>query len=306
MKTGIFTFSQTGNTLKVAHAIADGLENHGFKPEIIRYLNRNQWCPDNYELIGIGCPVHDNRPAKCMIEFLNKCSYNFKRKKVFVFITSESSPAKSLWHLARTMEKKGAEVIGGIQVRGMSTYPTMFGIFPNRPDDNDLSIAEKFGHEIACRMRSNSPLSNDFKINKNNGGIFYDHLGPFLKFIKRIITPDPEIDKEKCTLCGRCVYECPVDNLTIDKGAIKVNYKCEICYRCWHVCPQEAITLKQSPGNGVVEHLLYSKKMARYFGNMNPDEVYGVNLYREVIARKIRLKYNKKNPTAEYEFKYKM
>jgi flavodoxin/Pyruvate/2-oxoacid:ferredoxin oxidoreductase delta subunit len=306
MRTSIFTFTQTGNTLKVAQSIAIGLESHGIQPEMARYSNRTECKPDDYELIGIGCPVHDNRPAKCMVEYIKKSATGLKAKKVFVFITSESSPAKSLWRLSRVLENVGAEVIGGIQIRGMSTFPTIFGIFPNRPDADDLRIAERFGAEIADRITINNPMSSDFVIDKKKGGVFYDHLGPFLISIKKLVTPAPKIDEGKCILCGICVSECPEGNLAIENGTIKVDRHCGFCYRCWHICPKEAVEIKHSPGNGIIEHFLYSEKMARRFGNLKPDEVYGENLFKDVIERKIKLKYNKENPTVEFEFKDKM
>ena len=42
--------------------------------------------------------------------------------------------------------------------------------------------------------------------------------------------------------------------------------------------------------------------MERLFGDVKPDEYVGTNLYKDVLARKLKLRYDRKNPTAEYDY----
>jgi menaquinone-dependent protoporphyrinogen IX oxidase len=70
MKGSILTFSQTGNTLKVGASIARGLKTFGAEVDQVSFLHRNRWKPDNADLIGIGCPVFENRPAEVVPEYL--------------------------------------------------------------------------------------------------------------------------------------------------------------------------------------------------------------------------------------------
>ena len=149
MKASILTFSQTGNTLKVGTSIGHGLQEAGFKVDHIRYLDRKKWHPDDADIIGIGCPCFENRPAECVPKFFESSNFDFSGKKAFVFITTGGSPVNTLWHLARTLSRTGAEVIGGIQLRGFVSVPTKFGDFKGRPDKIDLQYAELFGHSLA-------------------------------------------------------------------------------------------------------------------------------------------------------------
>lgn len=141
MKASILIFSQTGNTLKVGASISKGLEICGVEIDKVSFLHRNRWKPDNANIIGIGCPVFENRPAEVVPDYLAHSGFDFSGKKAFVFITSGGSPAKSLWHLSQAVAKIGASVIGGIQVRGCSSFPTLFGLFPRRPNEKDLERA---------------------------------------------------------------------------------------------------------------------------------------------------------------------
>jgi ferredoxin len=302
MKASILTFSQTGNTLKVGASIAKGLQDSGLEVDCIRFLRRKRWKPDDADLIGIGCPCFENRPAECVLEFLKNGGFDFTGKKAFVFITSGGSPARSLWRLAQAVAQTGATVIGGVQLRGAVTVPTKFGEFTDRPNEKDLEYAEGFGRAVAANTINEETLPDHYKVDPSGGGRVYDLIGPFLTFVKKKITPLPSSDPAKCDLCGNCVYECPSDSITIENKTVKFHNTCIVCYRCWHVCPQDAISIKFSPGNGLIERSLYSNRMERFWGNIESDEYIGPNLYKDVLARKIKLKYDRKNPTAEYEY----
>ncbi len=302
MKASVLTFSQTGNTLKAGTFIVKGLQNSGFEVDHFGFLRRKRWNPNDADLIGIGCPVFENRPAEVVPKFLKDSGFDFTGKKAFVFITSGGSPAKSLWHLSQAVAQTGAIVIWGIQLRGVSSFPTLFGLFPDRPDEKDLEHAEDFGRAIAANTMNGESLPAHYDVDPNQGGTFYDKVGPCLNYIKKKSTPLPKSDPEKCDLCGNCVYECPTGSITIVNKTVKFHNTCIVCYRCWHVCPQNAISIKFSPGNGLLERLIYSEKMERFFGDIKPDEFVGSNLYKDVLAQKIKLKYERKKPTAEYEY----
>ena len=151
-------------------------------------------------------------------------------------------------------------------------------------------------------MINGDPLQDHYKIDPNRGGRFYDIIGPCLKYIKIKSTPLPKRDPEKCDLCASCVNECPTGSITIEHKTVKFRNTCIVCYRCWQVCPQFAISIKFSPGNGLIERMIYAEKMERFFGDIQPDEYVGSNLYKDVLAQKIKLKYDGKRPTAEYQY----
>jgi len=55
----------------------------------------------------------------------------------------------------------------------------------------------------------------------------------------------PEIDPEKCTLCGDCIQVCPTNALSLSDSVIKVAaISCINCGACVTSCPTEAIDLK--------------------------------------------------------------
>lgn len=56
----------------------------------------------------------------------------------------------------------------------------------------------------------------------------------------------PEIEKYKCTKCGKCIEICPVNAITIDEEIKIERKKCQEvrCFKCMDICPEEAIKYK--------------------------------------------------------------
>lgn len=51
------------------------------------------------------------------------------------------------------------------------------------------------------------------------------------------------IDENLCSVCGRCVKECPAGNLYLENHQIRSKGICTLCYRCVNHCPRKAITV---------------------------------------------------------------
>lgn len=300
-KVAMLSFSQTGNTLKVGRNIVTGLEQGGLEVQHLRFLDRGDWNPANAGIIGVGCPVFENIPADNVTAYLeNEPKLDLRGKLGFVYVTAGGSPAGAAWRLTQTLTKRGAKVIGSLQIRGTTRVPTMFGFFPDRPDRDDLVLAEHFGRAIAAFGRDSTEMPKAFVPTKKSSSPLYDVVGPVLNRLKKLVTPPPKCDHDKCNLCGICTTACPTGNHSIEDGKVRTSDTCIVCYHCWSICPQNAISIRFSPGNGWIERTIYSEEMERRFSNIRPDERYGPNLYRDVLTRRIKLKYNRKNPTAKY------
>lgn len=51
------------------------------------------------------------------------------------------------------------------------------------------------------------------------------------------------VDKDKCTLCGKCAKNCPEDNIRIERGRVRFGHRCDMCMRCSFFCPQNAVRI---------------------------------------------------------------
>lgn len=55
-----------------------------------------------------------------------------------------------------------------------------------------------------------------------------------------------EIDRERCSKCGRCVKECGWGVYEFDGQPLPDDAKCRACHRCVNFCPNHCITIKKS------------------------------------------------------------
>lgn len=74
--------------------------------------------------------------------------------------------------------------------------------------------------------------------------------GSMLRWLRRELTPRPEINPDRCIHCRRCEHGCPVRPpaiLPLAEPGRQVNDRtCIRCYCCHEFCPVKAIDLKRS------------------------------------------------------------
>lgn len=52
---------------------------------------------------------------------------------------------------------------------------------------------------------------------------------------------DVSVDPLACTLCGRCVKNCPVGNIVLAEETLQFRGRCVLCLRCYNFCPTQAV-----------------------------------------------------------------
>ena len=77
----------------------------------------------------------------------------------------------------------------------------------------------------------------------------------------------PWVNKNKCTGCGLCVRQCPVNAISMKEGKAEIDMdKCIRCGKCHDICPQEAVRHdKERIPMEVEENLNKTKKLMENF-----------------------------------------
>jgi len=71
----------------------------------------------------------------------------------------------------------------------------------------------------------------------------YLFIQPVIEEVKTITTPVPEVDMEKCTLCGKCGDICQFKAIVvIGETVLPFHELCHSCGGCMEVCPEKAIS----------------------------------------------------------------
>lgn len=146
MKSIVIYYSETGNTKKVAKAIAESVagELKSVEEAIPEELNA-------YDFIFVGTPVHGSRPAKKISEFLDKLP-QFPGKKRAAFCTMHLGGDKITFKIIQDkFNKKGINFTGGFSCLGLSHLVANFGpkkFNKGRPNDEDLKKAALFAKKV--------------------------------------------------------------------------------------------------------------------------------------------------------------
>jgi len=80
----------------------------------------------------------------------------------------------------------------------------------------------------------------DCDVEEPNAHLF---IRPVMEEVKTITTPVPEVDMEKCNLCGKCGEICQFKAIVvIGETVLPFHELCHSCGGCMEVCPEGAIT----------------------------------------------------------------
>lgn len=134
MKAQVIYFSKTGNTKKLAEAIASEI---GVKAVDVKSLEKLEKT-----IIFMGSGSYGKKPGKEMMDFMEK--NDFKGFKAALFGTSGSGKGDEVAIMEKTLLAKGASVKGKFFCKGK------FIVFNRgRPSQDDLKKARDFARKMS-------------------------------------------------------------------------------------------------------------------------------------------------------------
>jgi flavodoxin/ferredoxin len=244
MKALIICFSQTGNTWKVAEHIREGILETFDECNLIGLKETQKDDLKNYDLVGLGCPVFYYKEPFHVRQFIEDLP-ELSGRQWFVFCSHGSVMGMTLISMTRRLQEKGILVIGSHHTYADATlpfypYPT---VTTGHPDDQDLEAALACGKHIAtCSLAVSkgdrtgvaapSPVTEDWVTGEA------EMLSE--EFLGRLM-PKLSINTEKCTSCGACMAECPVEGIDIYAEPPVIQMPCIYCWGCVNLCPVCAI-----------------------------------------------------------------
>ena len=235
MKTTIFYFSGTGNSLKVARDLAEKLGESEIIP-IAKIIDDN--IDLSAERIGIVFPVYMWGIPLIVRRFVGKLGNN-PEKYFFAVVTCGGASANTLKQMEDILKKQGNRLSSGFVVYMPSNYIPM---------GNALSENEQKKRFDKCNEKLKEIVDIVSKCERNK-----IEVGSLLAriilsgVINKVSAPQiPKMDKsfwvaEDCNGCGICSKVCPAKNIKLDTGRPEWLHKCEQCLSCIQWCPKEAI-----------------------------------------------------------------
>ncbi|MDA3903583.1 MAG: 4Fe-4S binding protein [Desulfuromusa sp.] len=221
-------FSPTGTTRKIINAVAEGLNPEQVNCYDLTYPieKTEQNIVDGIAVIGV--PVYAGRvPKDCLERMAYYKAHNVPTVLIALYGNREFEDA--LVELRDIAITQGFNVIAAGAFIGEHSYSTPERpIAAGRPNGEDLSLAVKFGQEIAAKIEL-----NDFNTPEIDGNVPYKERVKFGGVA-------PETDADICILCGRCAEVCPVRVITVSNAVTTQAENCIMCSACVKICPVEA------------------------------------------------------------------
>lgn len=235
MRTTIFYFTGTGNSLKVAKDIAARLGDAKLVPVAKAVKGSIDLSADR---IGIVFPVYMWGMPSLVVEFVKRMKAG-SDKYIFAAATYGGWPAGTLLQLAELLNKRGMKLSAGFGVRMPGNYTPMYGARSAGVQHKQFDAASgkvKIISEIVKNGGKHKPEANNFLVNALFSNLFYKVSMP------KIHTMDKPFNVlDNCNSCGICHKVCPVENIKLVNRKPVWQGKCEQCLACLQWCPVEAI-----------------------------------------------------------------
>ena len=233
MKSVVYFFTGTGNSLEVANALTEALPN-------CTLLSMGKDTHDSevvYDTIGFVYPTYAYNAPLRVKQFLQESSFErSKRAYFFAVTTCGGKDVSALPVVAKLLKHQGitldfAEAI--TMVRNAVVYYKM--------DEKNAEIQQtasrkipELVHRIIAKEQQHAAKLN---VPLNTITALYQK------------TTFPNKDRhynvsDSCTDCKICVEICPVSNIETVGKRPSFNHHCEQCLACLQWCPSRAINFK--------------------------------------------------------------
>lgn len=242
MKTDIYLYSGTGNSLWTARRLSEELGDTTLHP--VSKIDDNTVEPQG-EIVGFVFPVHIWGIPRKVVQFIDKLKAD-NSKYYFAAAVNAGQVAATLLQLQKLMNSKGMTLSAGYDIVMPTNYIPWGGPGPEEKYRTRIAKADEKIKRIAVEIRQKKQLPVE------KGPLWENVILSML--YKMAFGHVSGMDKgfrvdEKCNSCGICEKVCPAKNILISNGKPEWLHKCEQCLACIQWCPQKAIQYgKKTPG----------------------------------------------------------
>jgi len=248
MKTQIYYFTGTGNSLKISKEIAAELGDTELI-SIPQVMDKTE-IECSSDILGIVFPVYILGVPLILVDFIKKLRV---KDNTYVFVIAnhgaKPGPGGTLIQIQKLMKVQNIKLGSIYNIEMINNYTPIFGIVPEEKQKEVFCKAKEKLTTIINTIKEKKThkpqksLLNIFRslivcLNENFASIVFNEDRKFW------------VDNN-CNSCGICEKICPVKNVKLSDGKPTWLHNCQQCMACFNLCPKQAIQYgKKSENSG--------------------------------------------------------
>ena len=237
MKSVIYYFTGTGNSLEVAKRIAAELTD-------CKLVSMGKWLHDSneeYDTIGFVYPAYAYNMPLHVAQFLRASSFEKSKNGYFFAVTTCGGKSGCALPLAaKLLAKQGITLHFAEEFRMVSNAVAMY-----KMNERNAEIQQASTNRIPALAQKIAAKTQQ-PAGKLNGALSV-FTASFMKLYNRLTKE--YTTSAACTGCGTCAALCPVGNIKMQNEKPSFQHDCQKCMACIQWCPTQALNYKNKTQN---------------------------------------------------------
>ena len=224
----------------------EGLRGQGYQCEAysIEQISTREAgkLADQAEIVGLGFPIHGSDAPRNFLTFLDALPKQADEKPVLGYVTQLAWSGDGCNFLYGSLLEKGYRIRWAAELIMPNNIALGFSPLKYSADYESFKPKLEKCEEVIEELCRKVARGEGWR---QHSGPLYAALawmqrGPF-RWAHDWGRKFWSVDAKKCTSCGSCARNCPVENIHMEDGLPQWDQKCVYCMRCFNYCPELAV-----------------------------------------------------------------